>query len=370
MPRRRDRGADDVVYMRRALALARRGLGRTSPNPPVGAVVVRNGRIVGEGWHRRAGTPHAEAIALRRAGAAARDATLYLTLEPCTFFGRTPACAPVVIASGIRRVVVATRDPHPRVSGRGIRALRRAGLAVTTGVAEDEARELIAWFTRFITRRRPFVLLKLAASVDGRIATAAGESRWLSAPASRRMVHALRDQVDAVMVGAGTVLADDPALTCRLPRGRDPLRVVVDGRLRISPRARILTQRSTAATLVATSRAAPVSRRRALERAGAEVLVVPGRGTRIDLGALLDRLGARGIASVLLEGGGELAAAALRAKVVDELLLVSTPQLLGGDGRPMLGALGVRRLARAPRLVDRSVRRIGNDLVRRSAVHY
>mgnify|MGYP001170007857 CR=1 FL=1 len=356
--------------MARAIALARRGLGRTSPNPPVGALVVKRGRIVGEGWHRRAGGPHAEVIALRQAGAAARGATLYLTLEPCTYHGRTPPCAPAVIVSGVRRVVVGVGDPNPRVRGRGVRALRAAGIDVTTGVLAEEAGEVSAWFRHFIVRCRPYVILKLAASLDGRIATARGESRWMSGATARCWVHALRNQVDAVMVGAGTVIADDPALTCRVRGGRDPVRVIVDGLLRVSPRARVFRQRSAAPTLVATTPVASAGRRRALVRAGAEIVVLPGRTGRLRIVALLQALAARGIVSVLIEGGGDLAAAALRERAVDRLLLVSAPLLVGGDGRAMLGTLGVERLTAAPRLRRERAYRLGADLVRDGTVQY
>jgi len=356
--------------MARAVALARRALGRTSPNPAVGAVIVKNGRVVGEGYTRPAGGPHAEVVALRRAGTRARGATLYVTLEPCAHFGRTPPCADAVIAAGLARVVVAVGDPNPLVRGRGVRGLRRAGIAVTTRVLAEEAGAVSAWFRHFIVRRRPFVLLKLAASLDGRIATARGESRWISGPEARRWVHELRNRVDAVMVGAGTVIADDPALTCRVRGGRDPLRVVVDGRLRMSPRARMLRQRSSASTLVATTGAASRGRSRALTRAGAEVVILGGRGTTLHLPALLRELASRGVVCVLVEGGGELAAALLRARLVDRLLVVSAPTLLGGDGRAMLGALGLRRLAGAPRIVDETVTRLGPDLLREGPVAY
>ena len=356
--------------MARAVELARRGLGRTSPNPPVGAVLVKRGRVIGEGWHHRAGGPHAEVLALRQAGAAARGATLYLTLEPGAFQGRTPPCAPTVIAAGIARAVIAVRDPHPRVHGRGIRALRAAGIRVVTGVLAEEAGAVSAWFRHAIVRGRPYVLLKLAASLDGRIATATGESRWVSGPAARRWVHRLRNEVDAVVVGAGTVRADDPALTCRIRGGRDPVRVVVAGRLQISPRARVVRQRSSAPTLVVTTNAASARRRRALVRAGAELIVLPGRAGRIRVAALLAVLQTRGIVSVLIEGGGELAAAALRERVVDRLLLVSAPLVIGGDGRPMLAPLGVRRLAAAPRLRDQQILALGPDVVREGTVQY
>jgi len=357
-------------WMARAIALARQGLGRTSPNPAVGAVVVKNGRVVGEGWTRPAGGPHAEIVALRQAGRGAKGATLYVTLEPCAHHGRTPPCTQAVIAAEVARVVVGVGDPNPRVRGRGLRALAAAGIAVNTGILAEEAGAVSAWFRHYIVRGRPYVLLKLAASIDGRIATARGESRWISGPAARRWVHELRNQVDAVMVGSGTVLADDPALTCRMRGGRDPLRVVVDGRLRISPRARIVRQRSRAATLIAVTASASPARARALARAGAEVMVVPGRRGKVSLASLLRELAARGVVSVLIEGGGELAAAALRARLVDRLLVVTAPLVIGGDGRPMLASLGLGRLANAPRIVDERMSRLGPDLLREGTVAY
>ncbi len=366
----RPRGGAHVRWMARALALAHRALGRTSPNPAVGAVVVRGGRVVGEGWTRPVGGPHAEVVALRQAGARARGATLYVTLEPCAHHGRTPPCIDAVIATGITRVVVGVGDPNPRVRGRGFRALRAAGIDVISGVLAEQAGAVSAWFRHYIVRGRPFVMLKLAASLDGRIATRRGESRWISGPAARRWVHELRNRVDAVMVGSATVLADDPALTCRLRGGRDPIRIVVDGRLRTPPRARVVRQRSTAPTLIATTGSAPAARRAALARAGAEVLVVPGARGHVDLAALFRQLAVRGIVSVMIEGGGELAAAALRAETVDRALLISAPLLVGGDGRPMLGSLGVTRLARAPHMAAPIVSRLGPDLLIEGPVAY
>ena len=360
----------DDHWMARAIALARRGLGRTSPNPAVGAVIVKGGRVVGEGWHRRAGGPHAEIVALKRAGQRARGATLYVTLEPCAHYGRTPPCATTVIAAGLARVVVGVGDPNPRVRGRGLRTLEAAGIAVTTGVLAEEAAAVVAWFRHYIVHGRPYVVLKLAASIDGRIATARGESRWISGLAARRWVHELRNRVDAVMVGSGTVLADDPALTCRIRGGRDPLRIVVDGRLRTPVRARVVRQHSTAPTLIATTRSASAARARALGRAGAEVVVVPGSKTQVSLESLLRMLAVRGVVSVLIEGGGDLAAAALRARVVDRLLVVTAPLVIGGDGHPMLGSLGLGRLAAAPRIVDERITRLGPDLVREGTVAY
>ncbi|HSP99762.1 MAG TPA: bifunctional diaminohydroxyphosphoribosylaminopyrimidine deaminase/5-amino-6-(5-phosphoribosylamino)uracil reductase RibD [Candidatus Dormibacteraeota bacterium] len=352
--------SSDADFMRQAIVLARRGLGRTSPNPPVGAVVVARGRIVGRGWHRRPGVAHGEAAALRAAGARARGSTLYVTLEPCNHHGRTPPCTEAILAAGVRRVVFGARDPNPHVRGGGAARLRRAGIEVVGGVERVACEEVIAGFTSLVRRGRPLLTLKLAATLDGRIATRAGDSRWISGPAARRLVHQWRDEMDAVMVGIGTVLADDPRLTCRRRGGRDPLRVIVDSRLRIPLSALVLTKEAAPATLLASV----ISRGRkhaALRGRGATVLSLPGRGGRVSLRRLLAALGGRGVASVLLEGGATLAAAALREGLVDRLALFVAPRLIGGDGRPMLASLGVRRLSDAPRLRLLGAERVGDD---------
>lgn len=354
--------ADDVRFMRRAVALARKGLGRTSPNPPVGAVVVARGRAVGEGWHRRAGAAHAEVEALRNAGGRARGATLYVTLEPCNHHGRTPPCVDAVLAAGIRRVVYGARDPNPRVRGGGTARLRRAGVAVEPGPEPTASAELIAGFASVMRRGRPFVTLKLAATLDGKIATTSGASRWITGPAARQLVHRLRNENDAVMVGAGTVLADNPQLTCRVRGGRDPLRVIVDGRLRIPLDAAVLTKASAPGTLIATV-ASRGRKLKALQARGAAVLVAPGRDGHVSLPRLLRALARRGVSSVLLEGGATLAAAALRARVVDRLMLFLAPKVIGADGLDMLGMLGVRALPSAPALRIIRVDRIGDDLL-------
>ncbi|MBX3023372.1 bifunctional diaminohydroxyphosphoribosylaminopyrimidine deaminase/5-amino-6-(5-phosphoribosylamino)uracil reductase RibD [bacterium] len=355
----------DADYMRQAIALARRGLGRTSPNPPVGAVVVNRGRVVGRGWHRRPGAPHGEAAALADAGARARGATLYVTLEPCNHHGRTGPCTEAILAAGVRRVVFGARDPNPRVRGGGAARLRRAGVEVLPGVERPACEELIAAFTSLVRRGRPLVTLKLAATLDGRIATRNGDSRWISGPTARRLVHQWRDEMDAVMVGIGTVLADDPQLTCRRRGGRDPLRVIVDSRLRLPASALVLTKDAAPATVVATV----ISSGRklaALRARGATVLSLPGRGGRVSLRRLLEALGQRGIASVLLEGGATLAASALREGFVDRLALFVAPRLIGGDGRPMLASLGVRHLGEAPRLRLLGADRVGDDWLLRA----
>ena len=353
----------DEAFMRRALDLAVRAHGRTSPNPLVGAVLVRGDRVMGEGYHRRAGGPHAEVAALRAAAAPVRGATMYVNLEPCTHHGRTPPCADALIEAGVGRVVVGMTDPDPRVRGRGIRRLRRAGVAVTTGVLRDACRRVNEAFVVRVRTGRPFVTLKLAAALDGRIATAGGDARWISSAASRRRVHVLRNQVDAVLVGAQTVTADDPRLTCRIRGGRDPLRVVLDGRLGISPSARVYRLAAPPGTLIATSRTAARARGAAYERAGVEVLAFPGRRGRIALRAVLETLAGRGVNHVLIEGGGQTAAAALREHVVDKVLFFYAPLLLGGDGRPMLGALAVGRVADGRKLHTMQLERIGRDVL-------
>jgi diaminohydroxyphosphoribosylaminopyrimidine deaminase / 5-amino-6-(5-phosphoribosylamino)uracil reductase len=344
------------------LRLARRGLGRTSPNPPVGAVVVAGGAVVGRGYHRRAGLPHAEVEALRVAGRWARGATLYVTLEPCAHHGRTPPCTEGILAAGIRRVVFGARDPNPSVTGHGARRLRRAGLEVSGGVLQADCDGLIRFFRKHMTTGLPFVTLKLAASLDGRIATATGESRWITGTASRRFVHRLRAEHDAVLVGAQTVIDDDPELTCRVRGGRNPLRVILDGHLRMPLTARVLANTAAAATLVVAGRGASPAKVRRLTARGAEVVLFPMRKNQVAMPRLLRFLGRRGISSVLVEGGATVAANALSAGVVDQLLCFFAPTLIGGDGHPMLASLGVRRLRDAPRLGPVRLKRFASDL--------
>jgi len=350
--------------MRRALDLAAKSLGRTSPNPAVGAVIVRGGRIIGEGFHRRAGLPHAEREALRRVNGTVRGATIYVNLEPCSHYGRTPPCADALVAAGIKRVVIGMVDPNPSVRGRGLRRLRRAGIQVKTGVLREDCEQLNEDFTCFMRAGKPFVIVKLAASLDGRIATASGDSRWISGEQSRRLVHELRNRVDAVVVGAETVRIDDPQLTCRIRGGRDPLRVILDGRLTISPSARVCTQRSPARTLVATVKEnGQTEKRSRLESAGVEVLCLPGKDGRLQFRSLLEELGRRGVKSVLLEGGGQTVAAAFREGVVDKVMFFYAPLLLGSEGRALIGPLGVDRVAAGCKLHTMEVQRIGSDIM-------
>ncbi len=352
--------------MARALALAACGLGTTSPNPPVGAVIVRRGRVVGEGYHRRAGAPHAEALALSRAGPRARGATLYVTLEPCCHLDkRTPPCVPSIVAGGIMRVVVAVRDPNPKVRGRGLTALRRARLRVDLGVGNAEAERLLEPYRRLVTSGRPFVTLKVASTLDGKIATARGESRWITSPAARKLVHQLRARSDAVLTGSGTVLADNPSLTARAgsAQGHQPLRIVLDPTLRVPLRAKVLRDRK-APTLIVTTETGAAANRAALQKIGAEVLVLPSRQGRIQWRALLSELGRRGIASLLVEGGAEVNASVLREGVVDRVLVFLAPTLLGGrDAVGAIGGLSPARLSGALHLKRVSVMRVGPDLL-------
>jgi diaminohydroxyphosphoribosylaminopyrimidine deaminase/5-amino-6-(5-phosphoribosylamino)uracil reductase len=360
--------------MRLALSQARRALGRSFPNPAVGAVVFRGERILGRGRTRSVGGAHAEVVALesalRRFGARdVRGASIAVTLEPCSHTGRTGPCADRLVEAGLARAFVGHLDPHARVAGRGVRRLRRAGVAVEVGVLEAECREQHRGFLSVVERGRPFVALKIAATLDGRIATARGESRWISGPEARAAVHRLRARMDAIAVGSGTALVDDPELTARRD-GRivhEPVRVLVDGRLRVPPDAR-LYRGEVARSWVLCSRTAAAARRRALSRAGVVLIDVPRKGRHLDLKRAMQKLAQEGLTQVLIEGGGGLAAAMLREELVDELHWFVAPQLIGSDGVPSLGELGLRALADTHRLEAIDVRRVGRDLHVRGAV--
>lgn len=348
--------------MRLALSLARRGVGRTSPNPAVGCVIVKDGAIVGEGWHRKAGTPHAEVHALRAAGEKAHGADVYVTLEPCSHHGKTPPCADALVEAGVGRVFVGMVDPNPKVSGSGLARLRKAGIAVHVGLLEPECRRLNEPFIKHVTTGMPFVICKSAMTLDGKIATASGDSKWITSEKSRRYAHKLRAMVDAVVVGAGTVEADDPLLTARIPGGRDPMRVIVDSRLRISPKARLLQVESTADAVIATI-SDDVAKRARLEAAGAVVIRCSEKDGRVDLIDLMKRLGSMQIQSVLLEGGSELAGEMLRSGLIDKFHLFFAPKLVGGGGKGPFGGNGVEMIADTSILQEISVRRFGKDIL-------
>ena len=358
-------------FMTLALRLAAKGRGKTSPNPMVGALVVKNGRIVGRGYHHGPGQPHAEILALNQAGSRANGATLYVTLEPCCHLHkRTPPCVPAVIQSSVRQVVVAMVDPNPSVKGRGIAALCRAGITVTTGIAQEEAAQLNRAYLHWVKTGRPYVILKAGMTLDGKVATAKGESRWITGPRARQEAHRFRSQVDAVVVGVGTVIHDDPALTARLSDRplklalKQPLRVVLDSKLRTPLTARICAKQDQAKTLIVTTSRASQSRHRPFEQVGVEVRSLPAKNGRVSLPALMTMLGKRGITSMLIEGGSTVNAAALREKLVNHVLFYLAPTLLGGqDAMAVIGDRSPERLAQALTLHHVTVRRIGNDMV-------
>ena len=365
--------AEDARWMRVALGLAGRSLGRVAPNPAVGAVLVRDGRLLGRGATGDGGRPHAEVVALAQAreryGAEAlRGATAYVTLEPCNHHGRTPPCTEALISAGVARVVFPMEDPDPRVSGRGLAALRDSGVVVESGVMAAEARRLNAGFFSAVARRRPWVTLKLATTLDGRIATRAGESRWITGAAARARVHLMRARADAVLVGAGTARADDPSLEVRGlgPHVVQPVRVVADSGLGLSPDSRLARTARQIPVKLLHHTDAPNDRREALETLGIETLEV---GTvddgLLDMSRGLERLTETGVTRVLCEGGGRLAASLLVAGLVDEIALFTAGRAIGGDGRPGIGALGLERLADAPEFALESTEPVGQDLLTR-----
>lgn len=352
---------DDIYYLKRTLVLARRGLGRTAPNPAVGAVVVQDGVIVGEGYHPQAGQPHAEIFALRAADEQAQGATVYVSLEPCAHFGKTPPCAEALIAARVARVVFASLDPNPLVAGRGAARLKQAGITVEYGAQSDEEARLNEAWRYWMRTGLPFVTLKLAASLDGRIATSIGESQWITGERARRDVHRLRATQDAILTTADSVLADDPALTARLSRAHNPRRVVVDARLRTSPSARVYdtdARPPLLATLVSDVAAlAPYVAR------GVEPLILAGFDGHVDLSALMVKLGELEVASLLIETGGRFAAALTEAELVNKVRWYVAPLLIGGQAAtPALAGQGVAHLADAPRLRDVRWTAVGEDM--------
>jgi diaminohydroxyphosphoribosylaminopyrimidine deaminase/5-amino-6-(5-phosphoribosylamino)uracil reductase len=356
---------DDVIYMQQALRLAREGAGYVSPNPLVGCVIVKAGQVVGQGYHQRFGGPHAEVHALQEAGRHAQGAVLYVNLEPCCHTGKTPPCVEAVLRAGVSRVVMALCDPNPLVAGGGLARLQAAGVAVTVGVCEAEARELNEAFVKFITSRRPFVTLKCAITLDGKIATRTGASRWITGPGARQAVHRLRHAADALLVGIGTVLQDDPQLTTRLPDrpGMNPLRVVVDSTLRLPLRAQVADTTS-CRTLVATTAAASGAQQQVLRAQGVEIVTLPAYDDgRVDLDALLQYLGSRSIASVLVEGGAALSATLLQRRLVDKVLFFVAPKIIGGDGISVVGACGVEHMEQVIRLQELKANVVGEDVL-------
>lgn len=335
--------AQDEKYIRLALTLAEKAKGLTSPNPCVGAVVVKNSRIIGRGYHRRAGGPHAEIYALRQAGRRANGATLYVSLEPCCHYGRTPPCVDAIASSGIKRVVAAMKDPNPLNNGKGIAALKRCGIRTDVGILEKRARQLNEAFIKHITKNMPFVTVKVVQSLDGKIATRTGDSKWISGAIARRFVHRLRSKVDAIIVGSRTLLKDDPLLTARI-KGRDvkqPLRVILCGGSKIPSSSRILNSKG-----------------------GEVILVKPRKDGRVEIRSLLKDLAKRGVTHVLIEGGGEVIASAFEAKVVDKVCFVISPKIIGGrQAVTSVEGIGADKVSKAIEIKAAAARKLGDDFM-------
>ncbi len=352
-------------YMRMALELAGQARGRTSPNPLVGAVIVKDGEVVGRGYHLEAGTPHAEIHALNEAGDRAKGATLYVTLEPCSHFGRTPPCSEAVIRAGITDAYVAVQDPNPLVAGRGIKQMKEAGINVHVGILEEEARRLNEIFIKYITTRTPFVLLKTAMTLDGKIATGTGHSRWVTGDAARQKVHHLRDWYDAILVGVNTVLADNPALTCRLPEGgSDPIRIILDSKAKTPVDARVVTQESESPTYIVVTDKAPLDRIKTLSEGKAKIVRCDlDMYGRVDLRELMSKLGEMEITSLLVEGGAEVAASFLDYRLVDKVITFIEPKIVGGRQAPgPVGGFGKAMMDQAVPVTGVTYGQIGEDL--------
>jgi diaminohydroxyphosphoribosylaminopyrimidine deaminase/5-amino-6-(5-phosphoribosylamino)uracil reductase len=359
----------DKIFMQKALELAARARGKTSPNPMVGAVIVKDGKVVAADYHRKAGTHHAEVLALKKAGNGARNATLYVNLEPCCHTEkRTPPCTRAIISSGIKNVVVAMTDPNPLVSGQGMKELRRAGVQTKLGVLREEAGRLNEIFTKFITKKEPFVMLKMAQSLDGKIATSKGDSKWITGPEARGEVHRLRNEIDALLVGIGTVNKDNPSLDCRIKGGRNPYRVIVDSSLRISLNAKVL-KHADGKTIIATTMNAPQQKVSRLRSRGITVLPLKGHAgstnrSRVNLKKLMKELGKRELTSVMIEGGSSIAASALASGIVDKVLFFIAPTIIGGiDSIPSIGGGSPATLRKAMKLRNIETRIFGRDIL-------
>jgi len=356
----------DRHFMMSAIRIAAKGAGRTSPNPMVGALIVKDGVVLGQGYHKRAGEPHAEINAINASGAKARGAELYINLEPCSHFGRTPPCADSVITSGIARVVIAMKDPNPKVAGRGIEKLKRAGIEVEVGILEEKAKKLNEVFIKHVTTGLPFVTMKAAVTLDGCIATRTGESKWITGEASRRHVHRIRARTDAILVGIGTVKRDDPSLTTRLARGRgkSPVRVVLDEALSISPSARVMKGHPGSCLIIATTDKAPTEKIEQLKGDNVKIIVYNGGDGLIPLRTLMKDLGSLGIASLIIEGGSEVNASAMNAGIVDKVTMYYAPRIMGGKNSiKVVGGAGIDAIADAVELENISIKHFDDDFL-------
>ena len=361
---------NDKDYMYMALDLAEKGMGFTSPNPMVGAIVVKNDRIVGKGYHKAAGEPHGEVNALNDAGHLARGAALYVNLEPCNHMGRTPPCTEKILESGIKRVVAAMDDPNPDVAGGGFEYLRGKGVSITKGVCEKEAKKLNEIFIKYIKTKRPFTIIKCAATLDGRLATRTGDSKWITGQQSRQFVHRLRHAVDAIMVGINTVKQDDPALTARLEeystplKGIDPVRIILDTHLKIPEKAKLLQLNSDSDTLIITGPSVSEDKKNRIERKGTKIIEAPVTDGVIDLDRLMNYLGSLSLTSLLIEGGGQVIASALSGGIVDKINFFFAPKILGGnDGVPVCKGRGPDLMKNCISVTDICTRRFGDDIM-------
>ncbi len=354
---------DDNCFMREAVRLARKGIGKTSPNPIVGVVIVRNGKIIGRGYHKKYGDWHAEINAIKDANGDVKGATAYITLEPCCHYGKTPPCVDTLIKEKIGRVVVGTLDPNPSVNSKGIKTLRSKGIKVDVGILEDECRQLNEHYFKFIKSGIPYVTVKYAQTLDGRIATKTGNSQWISSEALRKYVHRLRAVNDCIMVGVGTVIADDPQLNVRYVKGKNPLRVIVDSKLRIPIESSVLKDKNSHLTTIATTSKAPSRKVTVVKKLGAEVLVVKkDKNGGVNLRDLLRELGKRGITSVMVEGGSEIVTSLLRANLVDKMIILTAPKIMG-KGLEAIGDLGVCKIKDTIKFSLFRTMRKGDDLV-------
>lgn len=353
---------DDRIWMRRAISLAGKARGRTSPNPMVGAVIVKDNKVIGEGYHKKAGEDHAEVVAIKRAGNNTKDSTLYVNLEPCTHYGRTPPCVLAIIEAGIKRVVIGVEDPNPLVKGEGIKRLREAGIEVKVGVLEEESKKINEAFFKFITKKEPFVILKVASTLDGKIATSDGESKWITGQKARKFVHHLRDQVDAVLVGIGTIIKDNPFLTARIKGGKDPLKVILDSKLRIPEDSNVL-KINPEKTIIATTEFAPKDKIDKIKERGAKILCIKSKDGRVDLRELLSELGRMEIVRLLVEGGSKINGAFFDEGLIDKIILFISPKIIGNE-QPygIFNGKGVRTLQEAKIIKDIKFKRMGEDI--------
>ncbi|MBU5488262.1 bifunctional diaminohydroxyphosphoribosylaminopyrimidine deaminase/5-amino-6-(5-phosphoribosylamino)uracil reductase RibD [Clostridium sp. MSJ-8] len=354
----------DKIYMKRALELAALGRGKVAPNPMVGAIIVKEDKIIGEGYHKKYGDNHAEVNAVENATEDVRGATMYVTLEPCAHYGKTPPCAKRIVEEGIKKVVIGVLDPNPLVAGKGVNILKDAGIEVVVGVLEEECRKINEIFMKYIETSRPFVLMKYAMSLDGKISTATGKSKWISCEESRKDVHKLRNNLSAIMVGINTVIKDNPMLNCRIEGGNDPIRIIVDSNLRIPLDSKIVNTSNNISTIVATTHKADKDKIKLLEERNVEVIVAKEKDGRVDITSLIDKLGEKKIDSILLEGGSEINFSCLQEGIVDKVRIYIAPKILGGNNaKGAVGGRGVSEMIESFNIENIDISTIGSDIV-------